>query len=189
MLQTDPLPSEPPGKPKNTVVSSLSLLQQIFLTQESNWGLLYCRQIICQRSYQGIPWWPNWKKKKKKEKVWAWNFAWSRSCRVLNSLDKNTTFQFFTPKMTIRTSGHFHSLLGKIGWFPRERSAGWWWQIWTMVISLRSTVYFHCVVLFILNICFCPLVCSWWLLEFFWYTQLLLDTMKAYLYSSLKDLK
>ena len=32
-LQADSLPSEPPGKPKNTGVGSLSLLQQIFLTQ------------------------------------------------------------------------------------------------------------------------------------------------------------
>ena len=39
-LQADSLPAEPPGKPKNTGVGSLSLLQGIFLTQESNWGLL-----------------------------------------------------------------------------------------------------------------------------------------------------
>ena len=47
------LPSEPPGKPKNTGVGSLSLLQGIFLTQESNRSLLHCRQILCQRIYQG----------------------------------------------------------------------------------------------------------------------------------------
>ena len=52
-LQADSLPSEPPGKPKNTGVGSLSLLQGIFLTQESNWGLLHCRQIFYQLSYQG----------------------------------------------------------------------------------------------------------------------------------------
>jgi len=33
-LQADSLPSEPPGKPKNTGVGSLSLLQGIFPTQE-----------------------------------------------------------------------------------------------------------------------------------------------------------
>ena len=37
---------------KNTEVGSLSLLQQIFLTQESTWGLLHCRQILYQLSYQ-----------------------------------------------------------------------------------------------------------------------------------------
>ena len=29
-------------------MGSLSLLQQIFLTQELNWGLLYCRWILYQ---------------------------------------------------------------------------------------------------------------------------------------------
>ena len=52
-LQVDSLPAESPGKPKNTGVGSLSLLQWIFLTQESNQGLLHCRQILYQRSYQG----------------------------------------------------------------------------------------------------------------------------------------
>jgi len=33
-LQEDSLPAEPQGKPKNTGVGSLSLLQQIFPTQE-----------------------------------------------------------------------------------------------------------------------------------------------------------
>ena len=37
-LQVDYLQSEPPGKPKNTRVGSLSLLQGIFLTQESKLG-------------------------------------------------------------------------------------------------------------------------------------------------------
>ena len=36
-LWADSLPAEPQGKPKNTGVGSLSLLQQIFPTQESNW--------------------------------------------------------------------------------------------------------------------------------------------------------
>ena len=45
-LQVDSLLSEPPGKPKDTAVGSLSLLQGIFLTQELNWGLLHCRQIL-----------------------------------------------------------------------------------------------------------------------------------------------
>ena len=52
-LQVDSLPAEPCGEPKNTGVGSLSLLQWILLTQESNWGLLHCRQILYQLSYQG----------------------------------------------------------------------------------------------------------------------------------------
>ena len=49
------LPSEPPGKPMKTGMGSLSLLQGIFPTQESNWGLLHCRWILYQLSYQGSP--------------------------------------------------------------------------------------------------------------------------------------
>ena len=44
-------PWNSPGQ--NTGVGSRSLLQWIFLTQESNWGLLHCRQILYQLSYQG----------------------------------------------------------------------------------------------------------------------------------------
>ena len=53
--QADALPYEPPGKlvtresqvkPNNTGVGSLSLLQGIYLTQESNRGLLHCRRIL-----------------------------------------------------------------------------------------------------------------------------------------------
>ena len=54
-LQVDSLPSEPPGKPKNTGVGSLTHLLGMFLTQESNQGLLHCRQILYQLSYQGSP--------------------------------------------------------------------------------------------------------------------------------------
>ena len=52
-LQVDSLPAEPQGKPKNTRVGSLSLLQGIFLTQELNCGLLHCRWILYQLSYEG----------------------------------------------------------------------------------------------------------------------------------------
>ena len=54
-LQVDSLPSELPGKPVNTGAGSLSLLQGIFLTQESNHSLLHCRWILYQQSYQGSP--------------------------------------------------------------------------------------------------------------------------------------
>ena len=54
-LQADSLPADPPGKPKNTGVGSLSLLQQVFPTPESNWGLLHCRRILYQLSSRGSP--------------------------------------------------------------------------------------------------------------------------------------
>ena len=42
-----------PGK--NTEVGCHSLLQEIFLTQGSNLGLLHCRQIPYPLSHQGSP--------------------------------------------------------------------------------------------------------------------------------------
>ena len=52
-LQVDSLPAKPQGKPKITGWGSLSLLQGIFPTQELNRGLLHCRWILYQLSYQG----------------------------------------------------------------------------------------------------------------------------------------
>ena len=49
------LPSEPPGKPRNTGVGCHSLLQGTFLTQRSNPGLLHYRQMLYCLSYQGSP--------------------------------------------------------------------------------------------------------------------------------------
>ena len=57
----DPMDYSPWNSPgQNTGVVSLSLLLWIFPTQESNWGLLLCRQILYQLSY---PVWitTNWK--------------------------------------------------------------------------------------------------------------------------------
>ena len=54
-LQAVSSPVEPQGKPQNTGVRSLSLLQCIFPTQVSNWGLLKYRQILYQLRYQGSP--------------------------------------------------------------------------------------------------------------------------------------
>ena len=54
-LQVDSLPAEPQGKPKNTGLGSLFLVQGIFPIQESNQGLLHQRWIFYQQSYQGSP--------------------------------------------------------------------------------------------------------------------------------------
>ena len=48
----DPMDTNSSGQ--NTGVGS-HLLQGIFTTQESHRGLLYCRQILYQLSYQGSP--------------------------------------------------------------------------------------------------------------------------------------
>ena len=51
-MQVNSSPAEPQGKPQNTRVGSLSLLQRIFLTQELNWGLLHFRRNLYQLSCQ-----------------------------------------------------------------------------------------------------------------------------------------
>ena len=45
------------GSPENTGVDSLSLLLWIFLTQELSQGLLHCRQILYQLSYEVTQLW------------------------------------------------------------------------------------------------------------------------------------
>ena len=52
-LLADSLPAEPQEESRYIGMGSVFLLQQIFLTQISNWGLLHCRQILYQLSYQG----------------------------------------------------------------------------------------------------------------------------------------
>ena len=59
-LQVDSLPAEPQWKPKSIGVGSLSFLQGIFPTQESNQGLLHCRWILYQLSYEGSPMQESW---------------------------------------------------------------------------------------------------------------------------------
>ena len=51
----DSLLSEPSGKPKNPGLGSLSLLQGIFPSQESNRRLLHCWRILYQLSCPGSP--------------------------------------------------------------------------------------------------------------------------------------
>ena len=64
-LQANSLPAEPQGKPKNIGVGSLFLLQQISPTQELDPGLLHCRQILYQLSYEGSPFTNMWNLKRK----------------------------------------------------------------------------------------------------------------------------
>ena len=54
-LQADSLPAEPPERPKNPGVGSLSLLQGNFPAQESNGGLRHCRWTLYQVSYLESP--------------------------------------------------------------------------------------------------------------------------------------
>ena len=67
-LQVDSLPAEPPVKLNNTGVGNLSLLQQIFPTQESSWGPLIpggfftswaTREAYCHKTNQEMWDWEN----------------------------------------------------------------------------------------------------------------------------------
>ena len=58
----DPMDCSPPGSSvhgdspgRKTGVGCCALLQGIFPTQESNWGLLHCRRILYQLSHQASP--------------------------------------------------------------------------------------------------------------------------------------
>ena len=64
-LQAGSLPAEPQEKPKNIGVGSLSLLQRIFLTQESTWGLLQSRRIFTNWAFREAQCAKDWTKKKK----------------------------------------------------------------------------------------------------------------------------
>ena len=57
-------------------MSSLSLLQLIFLTQESNWGLLLCRQILVgdPRSISGSG---RYRGERKDSSILAWSIPWT----------------------------------------------------------------------------------------------------------------
>ena len=72
--------TEPPGKPKNTGVGSLSFLQRIFLTQELNLGFLHCRQEL---SYQG-----SWLIGKESDdgKDWGQEEKWTTEMRRLDGI-------------------------------------------------------------------------------------------------------
>ena len=85
-IAVDSLPAKPTGKPKNTGVGSLSLPQGIFPTQESNRGLLHCRRILYQLSYQGSLYHQNYHliKNKNKNKKTCNHFLKSRCISELS---------------------------------------------------------------------------------------------------------
>ena len=82
-----------------TGVSSLSLLQQIFPTQESNGGLLHYRRILYQLSYEGNPMMcSTYKLNKQVDSIHPWCTPFPIlnqfvvSCLVLLLLDLHTGF-------------------------------------------------------------------------------------------------
>ena len=89
-------PWNSPGQ--NTGVSSLSLLQEIFPTLESNPGLLHCKQILYQLSHKGSPRILEWV---------AYRFS-SGSSRPKNRIGVSCIAgEFFTNWATTKTSRYF----------------------------------------------------------------------------------
>ena len=96
-LQADSLPSEPPGKPKNTGVGSLSLLQGIFPIQEYNRNLLHFRRILAdslpaelqgETRVQFLVWKdPLEKGMAIHSSILAWRFPWTEESGGLQSME------------------------------------------------------------------------------------------------------
>ena len=107
-LRVDSLPSEPPGKLKNTGVGSLSLLQGNLPIQELNQGLLHCRWILYQLSYQGSP------------LINTNNSAWCLTTILLNAIEW-ITGDNFKVELTFLFAKRFHV---QLGWtkFPQNTS-------------------------------------------------------------------
>ena len=55
-MQADSFPAEPPGKPKNSGVGSLYLLQGIFPTQELNWGFCIASRFFTPEKLGKLKW-------------------------------------------------------------------------------------------------------------------------------------
>ena len=68
-----------------TGVSSLSLLQGIFLAQESNQGLLHCRWVLYQLSYEGSPTTTEEERKEKKRKKYKRIYRTNKKIRSLSN--------------------------------------------------------------------------------------------------------
>ena len=127
--------TEPRGEPKNIGVGSLSLLQWIFLTQESNWGLSHCRQILYQLSHKGSPgileWvdYPSEKAVAPHSSTLAWQIPWMEGSGGLQSMG--------SLRVRHEERLHFHFSLSCIGegngnplqcsCLENPRDGGAWW--------------------------------------------------------------
>ena len=116
-LQVDSLLADPQGKPKNTGVGSLSLLQRIFLTQKSNRGLLHLQADSLPTELWGTgfkdmetnqPW--NWRLTVPKATRWHWSDHWWPIWRWLSEL--TLLFLLWPPHSAYKSS---HPLLVRMG--------------------------------------------------------------------------
>ena len=136
---------------QNTGVDSLSLLQGIFPTQESNRGLLHCRWILYQLSYQGSPVVPLLRNTWSNRQIWPWNTEWNRAkfCHENAPVIENTLFQqhkrrlhmditrWSTPK-----SDWLYSLqpkMEKLYTVSKNKTSSWLWLgSWTLYCQIQT---------------------------------------------------
>ena len=123
ILQVDSVPAEPQGKPKNTGVGRLSLIQQIFLTQESKQGLLHCRWILSQLSYQRSPH-PEFSSVQLLSRVRLFATPWTAARQASLSITNSRSLLKFMSIESVMPSNHFilcHPLLLLPSIFPSIR--------------------------------------------------------------------
>ena len=82
-------------------MGSLSLLQGIFLTQESNWDLLHCQRILYQLSYQGS----QYIEKDINSELWT-NCTNISLCFFLVTIDLDVFFHLITNFALISAKGY-----------------------------------------------------------------------------------
>ena len=107
-LQADSLPAEPQGKPKNTGMGSLSLLQGIFPTQESNQGLLHCRRVLYQLSYEEAH---NGRRETKKH---CFKDTYFEHCLKTKLCNNENSFKMVTWRKIKSRMRHIQMLLSKL---------------------------------------------------------------------------
>ena len=119
-LQANSLPAEPQGKPKNTGVGSLSLLQWIFPTQKLNQGLLHCMRILYQLIYEGRPyssciWYSvQFSSVQSLSRVWLFATPWIAACQASMSITNTRSLLALMPIESVMPSSHLilcHPLL------------------------------------------------------------------------------
>ena len=138
-LQADSLPAEPQGKPKNTGLGSLLLLQQIFLTQELNQGLLHCRWVLYQLSYEESPTTTEEERREKKRKKYKRIYRTNRKVRTINvfllfSLDRGHKPWVPTDFLSVMRVGK------PLASFC---DGGWHHQTYSLTVILRSWQPIH----------------------------------------------
>ena len=87
------------GKPKNTGVGSLSLLHQIFLTQESNWGLLHLKadsfrgQTRLRLGFTTRIWVSSGNFYKPHQKLFSWSWKWGNNLQSKRYYINNNVYK------------------------------------------------------------------------------------------------